>query len=94
MHLNDSQGCAQRVDAAIRLAGRHSAYLTGVYPIVEIPLLNYIREQIPEDIQARMEAEAQRPVRPKTAGHVASPACGSLPRPARGQNITAPSSLT
>jgi nucleotide-binding universal stress UspA family protein len=60
VHLDDSNGCAKRIDAAVRLAGQHGAHLTGVYPIVEIPLLNYIREQIPEDVQARMEAEAQR----------------------------------
>jgi nucleotide-binding universal stress UspA family protein len=59
VHLDDSKGCAKRVDAAVRLAGQHGAHLAGVYPIVEIPLLNYIREQIPEDVQARIEAEAQ-----------------------------------
>ena len=59
VHLDDSKGCAKRVEAAVRLAGQHGAHLTGVYPIVEIPLLNYIREQIPRDIQARMDAEAK-----------------------------------
>jgi nucleotide-binding universal stress UspA family protein len=59
VHLDDSKVCAKRVDAAVRLAGQHGAYLTGVYPIVEIPLLNYIREQIPRDIQASMDAEAK-----------------------------------
>jgi nucleotide-binding universal stress UspA family protein len=59
VHLDESNGCARRVDAAVRLAARHGAYLTGLYPILEIPLLNYIREQIPEDVQARMDAEAQ-----------------------------------
>ena len=58
VHLDDGKGCAQRVDAAVRLAGQHGAHLTGVYPIVEIPLLNYIREQIPRDIRAGMDAEA------------------------------------
>ena len=53
VHLDDSKGCAKRVEAAVRLAGQHGAHLTGVYPILEIPLLNYIREQIPRDIQAR-----------------------------------------
>jgi nucleotide-binding universal stress UspA family protein len=59
VHLDDSNGCAKRVDAAVRLAERHGAHLTGVYPIVEIPLLGAIREQIPPDIRASMEAEAQ-----------------------------------
>ena len=59
VHLDDSKSCAKRVEAAVRLAGQHGAHLTGVYPIVEIPLLNYIREQIPRDIQARMDAEAK-----------------------------------
>ena len=59
VHLDDSKACAERIDAAVRLAEQHGAHLTGLYPIVEIPLLNYIREQIPEDVRARMEAEAQ-----------------------------------
>jgi nucleotide-binding universal stress UspA family protein len=59
VHLDDSKGCAKRVDAAVRLAGEHGAHLTGVYPIVEIPLLNSIREQIPRDIRAAMDVEAK-----------------------------------
>jgi nucleotide-binding universal stress UspA family protein len=59
VHLDDSKGCSKRIDAAVRLAAQHGAYLTGVYPIVEIPLLNYIREQIPPDIRASMDAEAR-----------------------------------
>ena len=59
VHLDDGKGCASRVDAAVRLAARHGAHLTGFYPIVEIPLLNTIRERIPRDIQASMEAEAK-----------------------------------
>jgi nucleotide-binding universal stress UspA family protein len=60
VHLDDSKGCRKRVEAAVRLAAQHGAHLSGVYPIVEIPLLNYIREQIPQDVQASMDAEAQR----------------------------------
>jgi nucleotide-binding universal stress UspA family protein len=60
VHLDDSKGCAKRVDVAVRLARQHGAHLTGVYPIVEIPLLHYIRRRIPRDIQAGMDAEAQR----------------------------------
>jgi nucleotide-binding universal stress UspA family protein len=60
VHLDDSKGCGPRVDAAVRLARQHGAHLTGVYPIVEIPLLHYIRRQIPRDVQASMDAEAQR----------------------------------
>jgi nucleotide-binding universal stress UspA family protein len=59
VHLDDSKGCASRIDAAIRLAARHDAHLTGFYPIVEIPLLSYIREQIPPDVRASMDAEAK-----------------------------------
>ena len=59
VHLDDAKGCGSRVDAAVRLAARHEAHLTGFYPIVEIPLLNAIREQIPPDIQANMDAEAK-----------------------------------
>jgi nucleotide-binding universal stress UspA family protein len=59
VHLADDQGCAGRIAAAVRLAARHGAHLAGLYPIVEIPLLHYIRARIPHEIQARMEAEAQ-----------------------------------
>jgi len=59
VHLDESKGCAQRVDAAVRLAASHGAHLTGFYPMVEIPLLNAIRERIPRDIQAAMDAAAQ-----------------------------------
>jgi nucleotide-binding universal stress UspA family protein len=59
VHLDDSKGCARRIDAAVRLAAQHGAHLTGIYPIVEIPLLHYIREQIPPDLRASMAAEAQ-----------------------------------
>jgi nucleotide-binding universal stress UspA family protein len=59
LHLDDSEGCAKRVEAAVRLATRHGAHLTGFYPIVEIPLLHYIKEQIPPEIQANIAAEAK-----------------------------------
>jgi nucleotide-binding universal stress UspA family protein len=59
VHLDDSKGCAKRVDAAVRLAEQHGAHLTGVYPIVEIPLLNSIRAQIPRNMLENMELEAQ-----------------------------------
>ncbi len=60
VHLDDSKGCEQRVEAAVRLAERHDAHLTAVYAIVEIPLLHYIRRHIPRDVQASMDAEAQK----------------------------------
>jgi len=59
VHLDDSGGCANRVATAVRLATSHGAHLTGFYPMVEIPLLNAIRERISRDIQAAMDAEAQ-----------------------------------
>jgi nucleotide-binding universal stress UspA family protein len=59
VHLDDSESCTRRVAAAVRLAAAHGAHLTGFYPIVEIPLLNAIRERIPRDIRAGMAAEAQ-----------------------------------
>ena len=59
VHLDDSKGCARRVNAAVGLAARHGAHLTGVYSMVEIPLLNYIRNQIPPEIQTSIAAEAQ-----------------------------------
>lgn len=59
VHLDDDEACAKRVDAAIRLAADHGGHLTGFYPIVEIPLLSYIQNQIPPDIRAGMDAEAK-----------------------------------
>lgn len=59
VHLDDGKGCAGRIEAAISLAAAHDAHLTGFYPIVEIPLLSYIRQEIPRDVRASMDAEAQ-----------------------------------
>lgn len=59
VHLDDSEGCAGRVEVAVRLAAQHGAHLTAVYPIVEIPLLYNIRDRIPRDVRATMDAEAQ-----------------------------------
>jgi nucleotide-binding universal stress UspA family protein len=59
VHLDDSKSWASRIEVAIGLAVRHDAHLTGFYPIVEIPLLNYIRAEIPRDIRASMDAEAK-----------------------------------
>jgi nucleotide-binding universal stress UspA family protein len=59
VHLDGSQGCARRVDAAVGLASRHGAHLTGVYAMVEIELLHYIQKHIPPDVRANMAAEAR-----------------------------------
>src|SRR5690606_41206533 len=59
VHLDDGRGCAGRIEAAIGLAAAHGAHLTGFYPIVEIPLISYIRPQIPPEVRASMDAEAQ-----------------------------------
>ncbi len=59
VHLDDRKSCASRIDAAVRLAARHDAHLTGIYPMLEIPLLHYVREQIPPDVRAGMTKEAQ-----------------------------------
>jgi nucleotide-binding universal stress UspA family protein len=59
VHLDDSKSCARRVDAAVRLAARFGAHLTGFYPMVEIPLLHHIRDHIPPAVRASMAAEAR-----------------------------------
>lgn len=77
VHLDDSEGCTKRIEAAISLAAQHDAHLTGFYPIVEIPLLNYIREQIPAEIQANLEAESKaRGDRALAAFHTAAEQSG------------------
>lgn len=52
VNLDDSKGCRKRVDAAVRLARQHGAHLTGVYPIVEIPLLHYCSAGLPSTVRA------------------------------------------
>lgn len=59
VHVDDGRSCARRIEAAVRLAARHDAHLTGLYLIVEVPLLNYIREYIPPETRATMAAEAE-----------------------------------
>ena len=83
MHLDDSKGCAKRVDAAVRLAGQHGAHLTGFYPIVEIPLLKYIRVQIPPEIQANIAAEAKARADAGPAAFRTAAECGGIAYEAR-----------
>lgn len=59
VHLDDGKGCAKRIDAAVGLAAQCGAHLTGLYPIVEIPLLHHIRADIPPQVRAHMEAEGR-----------------------------------
>lgn len=56
--LDDSDGCAARIEAAVQLAAQHDAHLTGFFPIAEIALISYIEAQIPPDVRATMESEA------------------------------------
>lgn len=59
VHLDDTESCAGRVDAAIRLAAQHHAHLTGLYLTVEVPLSSYIREYVPPDVRATMASQAK-----------------------------------
>lgn len=59
VHLDDSEACAKRVEAAVRLAAEHGAHLTGFYPIIEIPLLSYIETQLAPEVWAGIHAEAK-----------------------------------
>jgi nucleotide-binding universal stress UspA family protein len=59
VHLDDGPGCATRVAAAIALAARHGAHLTGLYTIGEGPLSAYVRAHIPADLRKRLEAETE-----------------------------------
>jgi hypothetical protein len=63
VHLDDSKSWASRIEVAIGLAARHDAHLTGFYPIVEIPLLNYIRAEIPRDISGEHGRRGERACR-------------------------------
>lgn len=59
VHIDDTGSCTRRIDAAVRLAARHDAHLTGLYLVVEVPLVSYIREYVPPDIRVNMASEAK-----------------------------------
>jgi nucleotide-binding universal stress UspA family protein len=73
VHLDPTPRCAARLELAARLAVRHGAHLTGVH-VMDIPSANYFYGAAmpfvpanPEDIIARMRAEATEAAKPVEA---------------------------
>ena len=57
VHIDNSNGCQKRLNAAIALAQAHQAHITGVYNIPPAYLPRYAAAEIPFDIRKK-EAEA------------------------------------
>jgi nucleotide-binding universal stress UspA family protein len=67
VHVDNGRHCRARIDAAIALAVRHDAHLTGLYVVAQPRIPNYVRVQIPDDVILRQQhltrqaaVEAQR----------------------------------
>lgn len=50
VHLDDTKGCAARVDAAIALAIAHEAHLTGVYVVTDPSPASFVQGYLPPDL--------------------------------------------
>jgi nucleotide-binding universal stress UspA family protein len=64
LHLDAADSCTARVEAAIGLASRHGAHVTGLYVLPDIVYPAYVSVHIPADIlraqQQRLRDEAEK----------------------------------
>ena len=58
--LDESRACERRLDAAIELANRHGAHLTGLAVVVQPSLPAYVSTQIPQEVLAEQQEESRR----------------------------------
>jgi nucleotide-binding universal stress UspA family protein len=58
VHVDDSKGCAARVDAAIELAIAHDAHLAGVYVATYPPPAGLVQGYLPPDVAEMLERQA------------------------------------
>jgi nucleotide-binding universal stress UspA family protein len=58
-HLDDTKGCAARVDAAIELAIAHDAHLTGVYIVTDPSPSSFVQGYLPADVVDMLQRQAR-----------------------------------
>jgi nucleotide-binding universal stress UspA family protein len=59
VHLDDTKGCAARVDAAIELAIAHDAHLTGVYVVTDPSPSSFVQGYLPGDVVDMLQQQAR-----------------------------------
>jgi nucleotide-binding universal stress UspA family protein len=63
VHIDHGRDCAARLDAAVALAARHEAHLTGVFVRNEVRLPQYLLAEVADDLLARQAELAAAAVR-------------------------------
>jgi nucleotide-binding universal stress UspA family protein len=59
VHVDDTKGCAKRIEAAVDLAAAHEAHLTGVYIISEPSPSSFVQGYLPAELLTTMQWEAR-----------------------------------
>ncbi|MGH6920116.1 MAG: universal stress protein [Geminicoccaceae bacterium] len=67
VQVDHTKACPARIDAAIDLALRHEAHLTGLYLIVEPTGANFVRGYLPPEILSAATAQAEERAKSKLA---------------------------
>jgi nucleotide-binding universal stress UspA family protein len=57
VQVDDSKGCARRIEAAVALAASHGAHLTGVYVISEASPASFAQGYLPADLLSALQQE-------------------------------------
>jgi len=59
VHLDDTKSCAYRVEAAIALAKRQDAHLTGIAVAIKSTVSNYMGFEIPSSLSEQQQDKIQ-----------------------------------
>jgi nucleotide-binding universal stress UspA family protein len=57
VQVDDTDGCAKRIEAAVALAAAHDAHLSGVYIISEPSPASFVRGYLPPDLLTTLQQE-------------------------------------
>jgi nucleotide-binding universal stress UspA family protein len=57
VQVDDSRGCARRIELAVELATAHDAHLTGVYIVSEPSPASFVHPYLPPDVTASLQQE-------------------------------------
>jgi nucleotide-binding universal stress UspA family protein len=57
VHVDESRGCARRVELAVELAAAHDAHLTGVTIVSEPSPASFVHPYLPPDLTATLQQE-------------------------------------
>jgi nucleotide-binding universal stress UspA family protein len=57
VQVDESRGCARRIELAVELAAAHDAHLTGVYVVSEPSPASFVEPYLPPDLTASLQQE-------------------------------------